>query len=103
MAGSALHLPHLFLDLHDHLLEVPSPPAGSQALEPAFPDLGGEDRTEAVPPMPVRFMSDIDAAVMPQTFDRAPRLREPSIRHDGNTDAVGRRLEALEGVTFGHA
>lgn len=29
-------------DLHDHLVEVPSPPAGSHTLDPTFPDLRGK-------------------------------------------------------------
>jgi hypothetical protein len=39
-------------------------------------DLGGEHRTEAVPPMADRLMADVDAALGEQIFDVPKRQRE---------------------------
>ena len=72
----------LTVDLHEHLVEVPSPPAGSHALYPAFPDLGGEDRTEPVPPVPDRIVTDIDTVFVQQILHVAKRKRETDIQHE---------------------
>jgi hypothetical protein len=53
---------HLSIDLHEHLVEVPSPPAGSHPLDPAFPDPGGEHRAEPVLSVPDRFVTGVDIA-----------------------------------------
>lgn len=64
---------HFAVDLHEHLIEVPSTPSGSLNLDPAFPDLGGEDQTEPLPPEPDRFVTGIDAAFARQILYVADR------------------------------
>ena len=39
------------------------------ALNSALPDLGGEHRTETVPPEPHRLVTNVDAALEQQIFD----------------------------------
>ena len=60
---------HLPIDLHVDLVEMPSPVGeGAHVLDPLATDLGGEHRTEAVPPEPHRLVADVDAALGQQVF-----------------------------------
>jgi len=93
----------LAVDLHEHLVEVPSPVAGFHALDPAFPDLSGEQRAEPMPPEPDGFMADLDTALMQQILDVPKREREPDVHHHRQADDLAARLEVLEWVRLGHA
>lgn len=61
---------HLAIELHEHLIKVPSPvakaahPRDSLAL-----DFSREHRTEPVPPQPHRLMTNVDAALEQQVLD----------------------------------
>jgi hypothetical protein len=68
----------LAVDLHEHLVQVPSPAAGLHALDPALPDLGCEQRAEAMPPEPHRLVADLDAAFVQHVLDALQRRREPN-------------------------
>src|SRR6056297_446378 len=94
---------HLAVDLHEHLVEVPSPVAGLHALDAALADLGSEQRTEAMPPEPHRLVADLDTALMQKILDVPKREREPDVHHHRQTDDLAARLEVLEWVRFGHA
>ncbi len=61
------------VDLYEDLVEVPTPLAGFHPRDPAFPDLGGEHRAEAVPPGPDRLVTHVDAAFVQQILDVAER------------------------------
>ena len=67
-------------------------------LNPAFPDLRGEHRTEPVPPEPHRLVTDIDAAFVQQIFDLAQRQRVADIHHHREADDLGRRVEIAERI-----
>jgi hypothetical protein len=92
----------LAVDLHEHLVQVPPPVAGLNALDAALPDFGGEDRAKAMPPKPDGLMADLDAALVQQILDVPQREREPDVHHNRQADDFGRRLEVLEGAGFAH-
>jgi len=54
----------LYIDLHDHFVEVPAPSAGFDTFDPSFSDLRGEHRIEPVPPISDRFVADINTPFM---------------------------------------
>jgi hypothetical protein len=81
---------------------MPPPVARLHPLDATLPDLGGEDRTKAMPPEPHRLVADLDAALMQKILDVPKREREPDELHHRHADDFRRRLEVLEGVEFGH-
>ena len=89
-------------DLHKDFIQVPAPAAGSQGVDPLLPDLGGEHRSEPVPPEPHRLVANLDAALMQQVLNVPKRQREPHIHHHGQTDDLGRGLEIPERKALGH-
>jgi hypothetical protein len=59
----------LAVDLHENLVEVPSPLGiAPMLLNAPLPKLRGEHRTEPVPPKPHCFMAYIDTALEQQIF-----------------------------------
>src|SRR6056297_471711 len=92
----------LAVDLYENLVEVPSPVAGFHASDAPLPDLGGEHRPKPVPPEPNRLVTDLDTTLVQQILDVSERQREADVHHDRQADDLGRRLEVLEGVAFGH-
>src|SRR6056297_1444010 len=79
-----------------------SPVAGFHAPDAPLPDLGGEHRPKPVPPEPNRLVTDLDTTLVQQILNVPERQREPDVHHDRQADDLGRRLEVLEGVAFGH-
>ncbi len=87
---------HPAVELHQHLVEMPSPAARSHALDPTSPDLGSKCRAEPVPPEPHGLMADIATALMPQVFHVPLRQREPHVEHNCQADDFGTGLEVPE-------
>ena len=76
----------LTVDLDEHLVQMPSPPAGFHPLNPSLSDLGRKHRTEPVPPVSHRFMADINAAFVQQIFDISKGQRERDVQHHRQAD-----------------
>jgi len=58
------------VDLHEDLVEVPSPVGKCpHTIDALAPDLGREHRAEPVPPEPDRLVADLDPALVQQIFD----------------------------------
>jgi hypothetical protein len=57
------------VDLHEHLVEVPSPTAGLHPFDPPFSDLGGKHQAEPVPPEKNCLVADLHAALVQQILD----------------------------------
>ena len=57
------------VDLHEHLVEVPSAPAGLHALDPPLSDFSSEHWSEPMPSEPDSFVADIDDTSMQQVLD----------------------------------
>src|SRR3954447_23974856 len=61
---------HLAVDLHVHLIEVPTPlTEPTHAAHPLSADVTCKQRTEPVPPVAHGLMADVDAALSQQVFD----------------------------------
>ncbi|OSQ46755.1 hypothetical protein MGEO_16735 [Marivita geojedonensis] len=71
MINRAPKVIHLKVDIHEHFVELRSPPVGSHALDPTFPDLTCKHRTKPMPPVSDRFVADVDTAFMKQVLDIA--------------------------------
>jgi len=60
------------IDLHEHLIHMPSPVGIVRGRVCSFlPDLTSEHGAKPVPPIADRFMAYVDAAFMQQVFDIA--------------------------------
>jgi hypothetical protein len=71
-------------------------------LDAPAPYLGGEHRAEPVPPIPDRFVADLDPALVEQVLDIAQRQREANVEHHRQADDLGACLEVLERGAFRH-
>ena len=60
----------LTIDLHEHLVQVPSPlRPGPQLLGALLADLGSKHRAEPVPPQTNGLVANIDATLVKQVLD----------------------------------
>ena len=58
------------VDLHKHLIEVPAPMTKpAHPVHPLPANVGGEHRSEPVPPEPHRLVADVDTALRQQVLD----------------------------------
>lgn len=65
---------HLAVELHVHLIEMPTPMAEtSHPIDPRPADVTGEKRVEPLPPHARRLATDIYAALEQQVFQIAQR------------------------------
>ena len=56
---------HLAIDLHINLVQEPLPVGGlAHGLDPPLTDLGGEHRTDRVPPEPHSLVADVDSPLV---------------------------------------
>jgi hypothetical protein len=83
---------HLAVDLHQHLVQVPSAlRICAHPADPIFADLCPEHRAKSVPPKPDRLVTDGDASLVLQIFDIPERKRKSNIqcvfRGDAPTDS----------------
>ncbi len=92
----------LTVDLHEHLVQMPPPPAGFHSGNPPFSDLRRKHRTEPMPPVSHSLMTDIDAAFVQQIFDIAKRQRETDVQHHRQADNLTARFEIAEWIRLGH-
>ena len=58
----------LTVDLHEHLVQMPTPMAGFQTLDPPFSDLRSKQWTEPMPPKSNGLVAHVDAAFVQQIF-----------------------------------
>ena len=68
----------------------------------ALLDLGSEERTEPMPPIPYRLVADIDTPFVEQVLDVAKRQREPDVQHHRQPDDFTARFEIAKWIPFGH-
>jgi hypothetical protein len=67
-------------------------------MNPPFPDLRGEHRSEPVPPEPDRLVANVDAALEQQILDLAERQWLAHIHHHRQANDLGRRVEIAERI-----
>ena len=92
----------LAIDLHKHLIKVPTPAAGLHTLGPALSDFGSELGAKSMPPVPNGLVANIDAAFMQQIFHIAERQREPDVQHHRQADDLWARFEIAKRRRLGH-
>ena len=87
------------VDLHENLVQVPSPVRIRSMMNTPLSDFRGEHRTKPVPPEPHCFVADIDAAFEQQIFNLPQRQRIADVHHHREADHLGRAVEITEGIT----
>ncbi len=91
LVDGAPEVNHLAVQPDVHLVEVPAPLAKTaHPVHPLPAYVGGEHRTEPVPPVAHGLMADVDAALGQQVLDVPQRQREPDIHHHHEADHLGR-------------
>jgi transposase len=68
-ANSPPKIVRLAVDLHEDLVEMPSPLRMRAIMNPSFPDLRGKNRAEPIPPETHRLVADTDATLEQQIFN----------------------------------
>ena len=64
----------LAVDLYEYLVQMPLPVREStHLLDTSTANLSGEHRAKSIPPIPHRFVADVDAALVQQVLDIAQR------------------------------
>ena len=67
MVDSAPEIAELAVDLHERLVQMPTPlRIAAHVRYPLLSDLGSKHRAEPVPPKPDRLMADVDPALRPE-------------------------------------
>jgi hypothetical protein len=90
---------HLAVDLHEDLIQMPSPMGVSaHAVNSLTPNFGGEDRAETVPPEPDSFMADVDPTFGEKVFHIKQRQGVLEVHHNHEADDLGRAVEIAERV-----
>ena len=87
-------------NLHEHLVQMPPPPAGFHSGNPPFSNLGRKHWTEPMPPVSHGFMADFDAAFVQQIFHIAERQRETNVQHHCQADNLAARFEVAKWGSF---
>ena len=67
-------------------------------MKARLPDLAGEHRTEATPPVPHRLVTDVEAPLEEQIFDLPQRQRIADVHHHREADHLGRAVETTERI-----
>jgi len=102
MIDSPPEIAGLAVDLHEHLIQVPSPlDEAAHARNPLLSDLGREHRTKPVPPKSDGLMADVDPALSQEILDISQRKRVPHVHHDDQTNHFWRAVEITERVPHG--
>ncbi len=80
MIDGAPKIVDLAVDANKHFVQMPAPLRPSTQMTcPLATDLGREDRTKTVPPIPHRLMAHIDPAFVKQILNIAQRQRKPNV------------------------
>ena len=66
---------YLAVDPDKHLIKMPAPVRIGSMMNAACPELGCKQRTKAVPPVPHRLITNVDATFEQNVFDLAQRKR----------------------------
>jgi hypothetical protein len=93
----------LAINSYEDFVQMPSPiGVGSKLLNTFLSDLGSEQRTKSVPPIPNRFMADIDPALMQQVLDIAKREWKSDVKHHRQADDLRGCFEIAKWARLDH-
>src|SRR5271169_3712366 len=74
MIDGAPEIAELAVDLHEHLIQMPTPlGTAAHVRYPLLSDLGSKHRAKPVPPKPDRLVTDVDPALGQEILDVAQR------------------------------
>ena len=94
MVDRAPQVYHLAVELHDHLVEMPSPvPEPAHVVDPPATNLAGKERTEPIPPQAHGLVAKVVAALEQEILDIPQRQRKSDIQHHHQPDHFRRRVE----------
>ena len=65
--------------------------------------LSSEHRAKSVPPVPNRFVADVDATLVQQILNISQRQWKANVHHDHQANDLRAALKGLERVFFHHA
>ena len=68
-------------------------------MNAACPELGCKQGTKAVPPVPHRLITNVDATFEQNVFDLAQRQRIADIQHHREANDLGRTVEITAGIS----
>ncbi len=88
----------LAVDADEHLIKMPAPQRIGSMTNAAFPDLGGKQRTKAVPPVPHGLMAKVDAPFEQKIFDLSQPQGVADIQHHHAADYLRRIVEITKGI-----
>src|SRR5271168_3772968 len=87
----------LAVDLHERLIQVPTPlRIAAHVRGASLADLGSEHWAKPVPPEPDGLVADVDPALGQQILDVAQRQWVPHVHHHHQTDDLRRAVEISE-------
>ena len=92
----------LAIDLHEDLVEMPTPAARFHTLDPALSDLGGKHRSEATPPEPDSFVAYVYTGLVQQSLHVAERQRQTNVTLHRQVNDLTTGHEVREWVAPGH-
>jgi len=99
MIDRAPEIAELAVDLHERLIQMPTPlRIEAHVRYPLLSDLGGEHRAKPVPPKPDGLMADVDPALGQEILDDAQRQRVSHVHHHDQADDLRRAVEISERV-----
>src|SRR5260370_41671634 len=102
MIDGAPEIAELASDLHERLIQMPTPlRIAAHVRHPLLSDLGSEHRAKPVPPKPDRLMANVDPALSQEVLDVAQRQRVFHVHHHDQTDHFWRAVEISERVAHG--
>jgi hypothetical protein len=64
--------------------------------------LSGEHWAKSIPPVPHRFVADVDGALVQQVLDIADRKGKANVHHDRQADDLRATVKTLERACFRH-
>jgi len=91
------------INLHKNLIQMPLPVRTcAHPADPVSPDLSSKHRAKSIPPVPHRFVTDVDASLVQQVLDVSERKWKANVHHDRQANDLRAAVKVLEGVFFHH-
>lgn len=93
----------LAVDLHENFVQMPLPVRISpHSADPLSAALCCKHRAKSVPPIPDRFVADVDAAFVQKIFDIPQREWKPDLQRNRQANDLGTAVKVLEWVALFH-
>ena len=91
------------INLHKNLIQMPLPVrTGAHPADPVSPDLSSKHRAKSIPPVPHRFVTDVDASLVQQVLDVSERKWKANVHHDRQANDLWAGFEVPKRAVFCH-